>query len=218
MKGQILLIEGKKSEKLLFTDSLKGKGFYVSTVSSGSDALLLLNENYYDLIIINAASLGSTGIRISSNIRDKFKQFVPIILILDDMTKSDGTKADLLVQSPLSVQKLINRISIYLPGDENSVIQAGPIRLDYQKKFVRCLSKNTKITPKLVAILKVLMEHRGEVVEREELFKQVWETDYIGDTRTLDVHISWLREAIEKDPLNPKFLVTARGVGFRLDV
>jgi DNA-binding response OmpR family regulator len=69
----------------------------------------------------------------------------------------------------------------------------------------------------LVSILRVLIERRGEVVEREELFKRVWETDYIGDTRTLDVHISWLREAIEKDPLTPKFIITARGVGFRLD-
>ena len=62
------------------------------------------------------------------------------------------------------------------------------------------------------------MEHHGEVVERENLFKQVWETDYTGDTRTLDVHISWLRRAIELDPLKPKFLKTIRGVGYRLDI
>ena len=62
------------------------------------------------------------------------------------------------------------------------------------------------------------MEHHGEVVEREQLFKEVWETDYTGDTRTLDVHISWLRRAIELDPLKPKFLKTIRGVGYRLDV
>jgi DNA-binding response OmpR family regulator len=62
------------------------------------------------------------------------------------------------------------------------------------------------------------MESPGEVVEREELFKKVWETDYTGDTRTLDVHISWLRKAIEPDPTQPKFLRTIRGVGYRLDV
>jgi DNA-binding response OmpR family regulator len=64
----------------------------------------------------------------------------------------------------------------------------------------------------------MLMNHHGEVVERERLFRQVWNTDYTGDTRTLDVHISWLRQAIEKDPRNPKFLKTIRGVGYRLDV
>lgn len=217
MKGQLLIIEGKKAEKPLFAENLKAKGFFVSVVTSGADALILLNENYYDLIIINSSSFGSSGSRISSTIREKFKQFIPIILIVDDASKTVNAKADLLVQLPLSVQKLINRISIYLPGDDSTILQAGPIYLDIQKKYVRCLNKNSKITPKLVAILRVLIERRGEVVEREELFKRVWETDYIGDTRTLDVHISWLREAIEKDPLSPKFIITARGVGFRLD-
>ena len=63
-----------------------------------------------------------------------------------------------------------------------------------------------------------LLQHRGEVIEREELFKQVWDTNYTGDTRTLDVHISWLRRAIEMDPNHPRFLHTVRGVGYRLDV
>ncbi|HIE24572.1 MAG TPA: winged helix family transcriptional regulator, partial [Anaerolineales bacterium] len=67
-------------------------------------------------------------------------------------------------------------------------------------------------------LLQALMEHSGEEVDREELFKKVWETDYTGDTRTLDVHISWLRKAIEPDPTKPKFLRTIRGVGYRLDV
>ena len=67
-------------------------------------------------------------------------------------------------------------------------------------------------------LLQVLIEHRGEVVEREDLFKRVWETDYTGDTRTLDVHISWLRRAIELDPEKPRLLKTIRGVGYRLDV
>jgi DNA-binding response OmpR family regulator len=80
------------------------------------------------------------------------------------------------------------------------------------------LSKNSKLTPRLVRLLRILMERHGEVVEREALFKQVWETNYTGDTRTLDVHISWLRKAIELDPDNPRFLHTIRGVGYRLDV
>jgi DNA-binding response OmpR family regulator len=83
---------------------------------------------------------------------------------------------------------------------------------------VRSLGKSTKLTPRLVTLLQMLMEHHGEVVERETLFKKVWETNYTGDTRTLDVHISWLRRAIELDPEKPKFLKTIRGVGYRLDV
>jgi DNA-binding response OmpR family regulator len=80
------------------------------------------------------------------------------------------------------------------------------------------MGKNTRLTPRLALLLQLLIEHRGEVVERETLFKRVWETDYTGDTRTLDVHISWLRRAIELDPNHPKFLHTVRGVGYRLDV
>jgi DNA-binding response OmpR family regulator len=94
----------------------------------------------------------------------------------------------------------------------------GPIRLDLEKRRVRCLGKSTKLTPRLVVLLNLLMEKHGEVVEREPLFKKAWETNYTGDTRTLDVHISWLRRAIELDPENPKFLKTIRGVGYRLDI
>jgi DNA-binding response OmpR family regulator len=105
-----------------------------------------------------------------------------------------------------------------MPGDGNNIVSAGPIRLDLEHKRVRCLGKNTKLTPRLITLLNILMEKHGEVVEREALFKKAWETNYTGDTRTLDVHISWLRRAIELDPNNPKFLKTIRGVGYRLDV
>jgi len=126
--------------------------------------------------------------------------------------------ADVILYLPFTVQKLSNRIKPLLPSDGQNVIQAGPIYLDPDKRRVRCLGKSNKLTPRLVTLLKILMDHPGEVVERENLFKKVWETDYTGDTRTLDVHISWLRRAIELDPLKPKFLKTIRGVGYRLDV
>ena len=100
----------------------------------------------------------------------------------------------------------------------SSNIHAGPVRLDVEKRIVRCLDKQTRLTPRLMRLLKTLMERKGEVVERKALFSQVWETDYTDDTRTLDVHISWLRRAIEVDPEAPKFLKTIRGVGYRLDV
>jgi DNA-binding response OmpR family regulator len=98
------------------------------------------------------------------------------------------------------------------------MIHVGPLRLDVEQRRVRCLGKNSKLTPRLTSLLQLLMDKHGEVVEREALFKKVWETNYTGDTRTLDVHISWLRRAIELDPLKPKFLKTIRGVGYRLDV
>jgi DNA-binding response OmpR family regulator len=83
--------------------------------------------------------------------------------------------------------------------------------------MVRCQEKESQLTPRLTRLLKVLMQHPAEVVERENLFRQVWNTEYTGDTRTLDVHVSWLRQAIEIDPHKPQFLKTIRGVGYRLD-
>ena len=97
-------------------------------------------------------------------------------------------------------------------------MHVGPIRLDLEQRRVRCLGQQSRLTPRLVKLLQTLIEHHGLVVERTELFKVVWETDYTLDTRTLDVHISWLREALEVDPRHPRFLKTIRGVGYRLDV
>jgi len=119
---------------------------------------------------------------------------------------------------PFTAQKLVNRIKPLLPGDGKNMVHAGPLKLDLDKRRVRCLNKSSKLTPRLIALLRLLMDKHGEVVERDALFKKVWETNYTGDTRTLDVHISWLRQAIEIDPDNPKFLKTIRGVGYRLDV
>jgi len=72
-------------------------------------------------------------------------------------------------------------------------VHVGPIRLDIERRRVKCVGKSTKLTPRLITLLKMLMEKPGEVVERDTLFKKVWETNYTGDTRTLDVHISWLQ-------------------------
>ena len=78
--------------------------------------------------------------------------------------------------------------------------------------------KHVSLTPRLVRLLQALMEHPGEVFDRGELFRYVWETGYTGDTRTLDVHVSWLRQAVEQDPRHPDYIKTVRGVGYRLDL
>jgi DNA-binding response OmpR family regulator len=213
----ILIIEGRHAEIPSFATELQKKGFTVETARSGSEAISQLDQSTPDLAVVNAASLRSSGVRICQSLRDKSDK-LPVILILDKESTVAKDTADVILNLPFTVQKLANRIKPLLPGDGNNVIQAGPIRLDTEKRRVRSLGKNAKLTPRLVTLLKILMEHHGEVVEREQLFKAVWETDYTGDTRTLDVHVSWLRRAIELDPLKPKFLKTIRGVGYRLDV
>jgi len=216
-KTTLLVVEGRHAEIPSFASDLQKKGFDVIAFQNGSQAVSKLKQTNPSMVVINAASMRSTGIRICLSLRKKDSK-MPIILILDKEKPVDKELADSVLALPFTVQKLVNRVKALMPGDGNNVVSAGPIRLDLENRRVRCLGKNTKLTPRLITLLQLLMDKHGEVVERESLFKKVWETNYTGDTRTLDVHISWLRRAIELDPDNPKFLKTIRGVGYRLDV
>ena len=217
--SSLLVVEGRYADIPSFASELQKKGFEVHTVTSGGVAVSRLEKINPSLVVVNAASLRSTGLRICQSIRDKDKNTkYPIILILAKEAKVDKDTADAVLILPFTAQKLVNRIKPLLPGDGKNMVHVGPIRLDIERRRVKCVGKSTKLTPRLITLLKMLMEKPGEVVERDTLFKKVWETNYTGDTRTLDVHISWLRRAIEVDPLKPKFLKTVRGVGYRLDV
>jgi DNA-binding response OmpR family regulator len=216
-KNTLLVIEGRHAEIPSFATDLQKKGFDISVFLNGSQAASKIKQIGPAVAVVNAASLRSTGIRICLSLRKKDAK-LPIILILEKEKAVDKELADTVLALPFTAQKLVNRIRALMPGDGNNTINVGPIRLDIEHRRVKCLGKNTKLTPRLITLLSILMDKHGEVVERESLFKKVWETNYTGDTRTLDVHISWLRRAIELDPNNPKFLKTIRGVGYRLDV
>ena len=213
----LLVIEGRHAEIPSFASDLQKKGFDVVTVQNGSQAISKLKQTEASLVVVNAPSLRSTGIRICLSVRKKDPK-IPIVLIVEKEIPTDPELADAVLALPFTAQKLVNRIKALMPGDGNNTINVGPIRLDLEHRRVRSLGKNSRLTPRLITLLQILMDKHGEVVERESLFKKVWETNYTGDTRTLDVHISWLRRAIELDPNNPKFLKTIRGVGYRLDV
>jgi DNA-binding response OmpR family regulator len=216
-KTTLLVIEGRHAEIPSFANDLQKKGFDVVSAQNGNEAVSKLKQTNPSLVVVNAPSLRSTGIRICLSIRKKDSK-IPIILIVENEKPVDKELADSVLALPFTVQKLVNRIRALMPGDGDNMVSVGPIRLDLENRRVRSLGKNTRLTPRLITLLQILMDKHGEVVEREALFKKVWETNYTGDTRTLDVHISWLRRAIELDPDNPKFLKTIRGVGYRLDV
>ncbi len=217
-KATVLLVEGKRADRPVFAPQLQKKGFTVHSYQSGSDAAGHLVGVKPDIIVVNGASLASTGVRICQSLQAVQEKRTPMVLVIDADKMVDASVADVVLYLPFTIQKLVNRLRPYLPGDGANIIQAGPLRLDVDHRRVRCMGKNARLTPRLSILLQILLQHRGEVVEREDLFKRVWETDYTGDTRTLDVHVSWLRRAIEVDPDNPKFLHTIRGVGYRLDV
>jgi DNA-binding response OmpR family regulator len=145
---------------------------------------------------------------------------LPIVLIASANPLSTDTDncANVVLTLPFTYRKLLNRIVPLLPGDGGNMLHVGPIRLDIEHKRVRCQGREARLTPRLVHILRLMMQHPGEVLERANLFREVWVTEYTADTRTLDVHISWLRQALEEDPRKPQFIKTIRGVGYRLDV
>lgn len=218
MIAKILLIEGKRNDGPSFVAGLTKKGFQVETVASGSAALTRLQESRPDLVVVNAATMRTSGKRICMSLRQEAPN-VPIVLILEANAEPlEKIDANVVLNLPFTLQKLLNRIKPLLPTEQKAMLRAGPISLDVDQRWVRCSGRQASLTPRLVILLKILMEQRGVVIEREKLFSMVWDTDYTGDTRTLDVHISWLRQAVEDDPRHPRYIKTVRGVGYRLDV
>jgi DNA-binding response OmpR family regulator len=216
--AKLLVIEGKHADYPAFVPALRKKGFEIESVSSGNEALKLLSgKDTFDVAVVNAASLRTSGKRICQALREEAKN-LPIVLILAAQHETVKSDVDVVLTLPFTVQKLVNRIRHLLPCDGGAVLHVGVLKLDVENRIVRLPGRKARLTPRLVRLLKVLMEHHGEVVYRKDLFSQVWETDYTDDTRTLDVHISWLRDAIEADPKKPKLLRTVRGVGYRLDL
>ncbi len=215
---RIVWIEGKRAAGPSFISVLRKKGYTVEVFSSGSEALEHLLEIDPDLAVVNAISLRSNGRRICRALREKLGG-LPIVLITPkDEAERSADCANVVLSPPFTERKLLNRIIPLLPGDGKNMLHVGPIRLDLEHHRVRCQGREARLTPRLTKILQFLMQHPGEVLERERLFRHIWKTEYTEDTRTLDVHISWLRQAIEENPRNPQLLKTVRGVGYRLDI
>jgi DNA-binding response OmpR family regulator len=218
MIAKILLIEGKRAERPSFFVGLTKKGFEVVSVPNGTAAVQHLTENLPQLIVVDAASMRSSSKRICQSVR-QHAPGIPLVLILEaGAAVPDKVEVEVALSEPFTLQKLVNRIRPLLPSEPKFLVTAGPIQLDTEQRLVRCENRQVRLTPRLVALLKILIEHPGELIDRKDLFRQVWDTAYTVDTRTLDVHISWLRQAIEEDPRHPKYLKTIRGMGYRLDL
>lgn len=218
MKAVVLWIEGRQTEGLPFINTLRKKGYQVELTSTGNEALARITSLNPDLVVVNAASFRSSGTRICSALRKQSAK-LPIVFITSAGQRAPADdSANAVLTLPFTTRKLLNWIVPLLPWGGDQVLQAGPIRLDFESRRVDCNGRVTRLTPSLTMLLKMLMDRRGEVLAREDLFRQIWNTDYTGDTRTLDVHISWLRHAIEENPRHPTYLKTIRGVGYRLDL
>jgi DNA-binding response OmpR family regulator len=217
MQAYILCLEGRHSSSPAFASALRRKGYLIEVVSTGKAALLSLDSIIPDVVVVNAPSLRTSGVRICQSLRDR-KENLPVILISENGKVPEDATVNLVLELPFTVRKLENRIKPFLPLESDKILKAGDLQLDLEHHQFRCGEREARLTPRLACLLEMLMRKPNEVITRETLFRKIWETDFIEDTRTLDVHISWLRKAIEEDPRKPKYLKTLRGVGYRLDI
>jgi len=217
-KSTILLLEKDGRNHSRFDCALRDSGFQVELHKTPSSALACINGDRHQLVVLNAASMSTSGVRIAKRFRSHLNG-TPIILIQPSNLNSPvNGYADEVLVLPFTSRKLVNRVTRYLPKQTSYILAAGPIHLEPSNRLVQAHGKTHHLPPKAIEMLRLLMERQGRVVTRKSLMKKVWKTDYTGDMRTIDVHASWIRKAIEADPARPKLLKTIRGMGYRLDI
>ncbi len=220
-QATILLLEGQRTGNGGAIHALQKADHRVVSFHTGTKAVTYLEENSPQLIIVNAATMRSNGARICRRFR-KIKPNIPLIHIrAEDEAEDKSVQADVYLQLPFTPRKLMNRVKSLLPADvlTEEVVRYGPILFFKTKRAVDVAHRGeTKLTPKLAQLLEAFLRHPNELVTRKQLMIEVWKTEYVGDTRTLDVHVRWVREVLEEDPANPKLLLTVRGQGYRLKV
>lgn len=215
---KLLLVESKRNPGAGFSNALEHKGYQLWVSDNGSHGIRLLDEVMPSLIVINAASLRTNGLRIVTRFRNRLPKTPIILIIAEEETLIEAPQANILMRLPFTAQKLVNRIQSYKKTNRKYEMRVGYLELNTQTNMVTCNGKSSHLTPRLTQLLQMLMAQPGQVIPRKEMFKEIWETDYTGDTRTLDTHISWLRQAIEANPKDPQIILTARGSGYRLNL
>lgn len=210
-------MEGKRAGPESLSIFLKKRWPDIVAVHSGSDALASARFKAPNLVVFDASTMRSSGVRMCKRIRQEFPK-VPFIHSRNKGVDEDSTLgADIYLQKPFTARKLNNRVFQLLPAseEENSVIEVGKFKLFLEKGAILVPTKGEQqLTPKVTSLLELLMRNADEVISRQRIMEEVWQTTYLGDTRTLDVHIRWIRQAIEKVPNKPKVLSTVHGVGY----
>jgi DNA-binding response OmpR family regulator len=217
----VLLVESKSSGSGSLAPALSKANLEVIIAGTGSEALDWLNSNRPDLVVVDASSMRSSGVRTSRRLRKKLGDTPIIHCRKEDHLEDRSAEADVYLAQPFTSRKLLNRIRVLLPADDlkEEIVRAGDLTFFVSKRSVDVAGQGeSRLTPKLAALLTEFLCHPNEVISRNQLMEIVWETDYFGDTRTLDVHIRWIREIIENNPAKPEFLKTVRGVGYIFSV
>ena len=225
---KILVVEDEASFSEALEFLLGKEGFSVVTAENGADALKKFDQGGIDLVLLDLMIPEISGTEVCRQIRTKSR--TPIIMLTakdSEVDKVVGLEigADDYVTKPYSSRELVARIRAVLrrnsgegiDGDQG-IMSVGPVRMDVERHQVSVNGIATSLPLKEFELLEFLMRNAGRVLTRMQLIDRVWGSDYVGDTKTLDVHIKRLRAKIETDPANPKLIQTVRGLGYKMEL
>ncbi|MDA8229450.1 MAG: response regulator transcription factor [Desulfitobacterium hafniense] len=224
--SRILIVDDEEPIQELLKFNLEKEGYSVILAQNGPQALERMQDSRPDLLVLDLMLPGMDGLEVCRQLRQdpKFRE-LPVIMLTaksEEIDKVLGLElgADDYMTKPFSPRELLARIRARLrrskPADEENEIFRGELRIDLNRFKVFVRGEEAELTPKEFEILRVLAAHPGKVYSRDELLERVWGYEYAGDTRTVDVHVRHLRLKIEKDPSNPEYIETLRGIGYRL--
>lgn len=231
--AHILVVDDEPTIVKLLTFNIEQEGHTVSSATNGTTALEIASEQAIDLIVLDLMLPGMTGIDVCKELR-KQENYTPILML----TAKDGEYdkiiglelgADDYMTKPFSPREVTARIKAILRRVEMSpteasagkavetVIEIGTLRIDRERHTVYRAGEKLTLTPKEYELLCFLAENKGKVFGRHHLLDVIWDYDYAGETRIVDVHVSHLREKIEEDTKKPRYIVTVRGFGYKMD-
>jgi DNA-binding response OmpR family regulator len=234
---KILIVDDEAILAETLAYNLEQAGYEVTTAADGASALEIVQREALDLIILDLMLPEMDGLEVCRQVRSKkTTASLPIIMLTaknEEIDKVVGLEvgADDYMTKPFGRRELLARVRALLrrseytaPSEEHprpeqitptrQELIAGPLRIDLAGRRVVCRDREMEMQPKQFDLLVYLIRNRGTVLTRDLLLHNVWGYDYAGDTRTVDVHVRWLREKLEEDPANPKLIQTVRGVGY----
>ncbi|GAA0367656.1 MULTISPECIES: response regulator [Actinoallomurus] len=223
---RVLVVEDEESFSDALSYMLRKEGFEVAVAATGPDALESFDRSGADLVLLDLMLPGLPGTEVCRELRTKSN--VPVIMLTakdSEVDKVVGLElgADDYVTKPFSSRELVARIRAVLrrrgDGEElaPATLEAGPVRMDVERHVVTVSGNEVPLPLKEFELLEVLLRNAGRVLTRMQLIDRVWGADYVGDTKTLDVHIKRLRAKIEPAPSTPRFIITVRGLGYKFE-
>lgn len=225
---KVLIVDDEEHIVELLQFNLVNAGYKVITANNGLDALKKVKENKPDLLLLDLMLPGMDGLDVCKEIkRDKETSKTSIIMLTaksEELDKILGLElgADDYITKPFSIRELLARVKAVLrrsSSDEISeeIYEIGRLKVDFERHEVLINNEKVELTLKEFELLEILIKNKGKILRRKTLLDKVWGYEYIGETRTVDVHIRYLRKKVEDDDKNPKFIETIRGVGYRFN-